>query len=375
MFITILSTFTKNPQLTDFLIEWHNQQTWPKLPLERYTNCLNNELDAFVCSRPTSEFITVSDTIPDFDAQETIITRHLLRNNYRLYEARRTEELLYAAETLVSLQDARIEVIMCALKQHLQCNKSNAVTKLPSELNVALQAICTHTKRILLNCAPRNHKKERTGTTNGDDFYLAITDNLVEVYCVPVQCLEYIQHRIMRLYKIPTSNHPLFHDREQFRSSVVGNTGHLAPEHLELVWSQGSAQSITDIIGDNQSTATVAFVDKFNNRRLRVHNLEAFWHQVLENSAAGRVQLRIGTSIVDCEIVTDLANITGGNFGIYKNVADTPHGTSGYIECNRRLNNDEPIWATFDSNSVQNASSHLHEPDRGIGVIVEVISK
>jgi hypothetical protein len=112
---------------------------------------------------------------------------------------------------------------------------------------------------VVGNIAPRSAE---TAANNGTDFHLALLDNGVEIYAVPLDLLKYVKHKVVALWKIPNEGHPVFDgEMEQFRSSLIVRSREY-PDHLKRIMNP------EEIIPEQQNDLEVAFTDEFGNMRL-----------------------------------------------------------------------------------------------------------
>jgi hypothetical protein len=196
----------------------------------------------------------------------------------------------------------------------------------------------------VINCAPRNSKTTGNGK-NGKDFHLAITENGVEIYAVPIERLSALETRnkILALFRILNEAHPLFDGkREQFRSSIITTTRY-CPEILEPVFQYENRNELIAakksgkhprVIPEQKNLAEIAYIDKFGNIRLSVKDNDEFFAGFAGKGIGGRVKVKIGESKnIIAHYVNSLSEIPEGELGIYRNVADgDDDGSAGYWE-------------------------------------------
>jgi hypothetical protein len=299
--------------------------------------------------RPTASLTAFSDVFPknerDFDAELTSQYRHLGvdPSGFDAYGiGHNPQEALYASVLIDDLVAERRRLIIQALE---------GSAKPHPDVLKAQDKAANFSPQVILNCAPRSKETTENGA-NGTDFYLAITDNGVEIYATPVELLSALEtrNRIIGLYQIPTAELP-FTDgsKEQFRSSIVGNV-RLRPQVLQPVYEyKDRAQLIaakaagahSEIIPTQGPLAQIAFVDKFGNVRLSVRDSEAFrqqLEQVQSQDGAVRLEVEAGAS-QPVRLVQSLRELEDFELGLYENVADhpDPHSKAAYWELVRRL--------------------------------------
>ena len=274
--------------------------------------------------QPTSALHVWSDVFPsngdlDPDALLTTDARHLrLQNDHRFP----IEGAAYGVELVCQLQDAINSEIEAALRRAREHGRD------PHPNIVLAQRICqTQAVRVIANCAPRDGENP-----NGPDFYLAITDNGVEIYATPLELLKHVRHRVLSLYRIPTQGHPLFDgDSEQFRSSIIARTCECL-EHLEPIYQVGNREELQERLAADpefspipQQTTTleVAYVDRFGNIRARTPRNELV-RSTLASSRNGEalVGARVNGVVIPAHLTQNLTSIPGGKLGIFQNIAD-----------------------------------------------------
>ncbi|MBI3332424.1 hypothetical protein HYZ99_05745 [Candidatus Peregrinibacteria bacterium] len=324
-----------------------------------------------IVQKPTHALIEVTDVgdFPgDFDAEQTILARHLRPLRDVVYSIGKMDPrvLKYAADFLTGLPSMIRDRI-----GHAELQAARSRRSVPEDVATAMRDWEDKTLRVLLNYAPRDQKREER--RNGNDFYLAFVDG-VEVYAVPAGVLQYlkIRNKIDALFRIPTEGHPLTTSLEQFRSSLYGMTGHEAPEHLELVWRRGNCREVLDHVIPDLEHDEVAFIDQpYHNRRIITPDLSKLLEDIEERQFIdGTVLVRVGQSVIRANVANCLANIPEGEWGLWHNPADIEEGESaaGYYELSRRW---EP--GTNWGSRGQFPSHYLSPKDRGIGAEVEIL--
>lgn len=266
----------------------------------------------------------------DFDSELTTDYRHLRFRDTRYGIGKDVVRGAYA----VDLVDQLHGQVMLELDRALLRSRKLGRFIHP-DLHDGAARIATQTVRVVANSAPRDPRYK-----NGSNFYLAITENGVEVYATPLDILQYVKGRIVSLFEIPNEGHPLFDgEKEQFRSSVIGRTCQ-EPEHLVRVDKA--------IIPDQKKNLELSFADKFGNLRCRAGSAG----EVLERIDRAKKGLdAVGVKIngmktaVRAHLVDCLAEVPVGEWGLYTNVADgaLSEGRPGYFELVRRWESSERI--------------------------------
>ncbi len=195
----------------------------------------------------------------------------------------------------------------------------------------------------IVNKADRN-SHTTAGGKNGENFHLAITNNGLEIYAVPLTRLQALETRnkILALYRIP--NEKLYvtdWTREQFRSSIIATTRYF-PEILEPIFQYESVEELLerkksgqhpDVIPQQKNLAEFAFSDKFGNVRISVKDNNKFKNKFGNKLIGDTLRIKIGDSkLVDMIYVTSLKEIPRGKIGIYQNIADGETSGAGYWE-------------------------------------------
>ena len=204
----------------------------------------------------------------------------------------------------------------------------------------------------IINIAPRN-KETTIGGKNGKDFFLAITNNHVEIYTTSLERLRDLETRcaIIALYVIPNEKHPFFDGKhEQFRSSVITNA-RISPDFLEPLFEYNNQEELIQariqkkhpsLIPTQETLGEFAFADKFGNVRVTVKNVKLFQKYLEDNTEDKMVGIQVGDSeIITAHNVNSLSEIPDGELGIYQNIAD-PDGI------NLPLHEDIPHGAYFE---------------------------
>ncbi len=182
----------------------------------------------------------------------------------------------------------------------------------------------------VVNCAPRTDGHFEAGT-NGDEFYVATTENGLEIYSPAIYLRGLAARGLIRtLHRIP-NDCGLWAEGEQFRSSTVVH----ARKQPDILMPA----ELSDIPKITQQVR-VAFADKFGNVRLEVADRKAVGEIV--DSGTDRILIKIGKygeQVV--RVARNLAEIPKGKIGIYRNPSeiDGDDGGPGYVEVARRVDN------------------------------------
>lgn len=196
----------------------------------------------------------------------------------------------------------------------------------------------------VINKADRNKTTTSDGK-NGEDFHLAITNNGLEIYVVPLERLQALETRnkILALYRIPNQKLIVTDgNHEQFRSSIIATTRYF-PEILEPVFQYKDQAELLhakqsglhpDVIPVQKNMAEYAFSDKFGNVRISVKDNIQFKQNIINNTENSNiVKIRAGDSDpLEVFYVTSLKEIPNGKLGIYQNIADAETVGAGYWE-------------------------------------------
>lgn len=284
------------------------------------------EKDSF--SKDTLALHVFSDTLSDkgdFDAEITTDYRHLRPRDTRHGIGDSLTRGAYGVELIDQLA-------------------GNAKNEIPKKIKEG-------TIRVIANSAPRIDANE-----NGENFYLAITKNGLEILATPLDVLTYVRDKVVSLFEIPNEGNPLFNGkREQFRSSIIARA-HEHPEHLKRV--------NPDIIPEQKNDLEIAYIDEFGNLRLRAKSTASIARNIEELLEDGEVTLNIEgiRETVVASVVSCLDEIKEGEFGLYRNVADGED--AGYWELVRKWkSNGEKL----------NAHEDIGKPK--IGLKIEIVKK
>jgi len=283
-----------------------------------------SELNTFeqeTLDKPTLALHVFSDTLTDegdYDAEITTDYRHLRPQDTRHGIDNNLTLGTYGVELIHQLKTNADEEIAQSIA------RAEALGRKPHQnVLAAEQKFKEGTVRVIANSAPRTDEHK-----NGENFYLAVTENGVEIYATPLDVLTYIKDKVVSLFEIPNEGNPVFNgNREQFRSSIIARVCE-HPEHLKRVDPK--------IIPEQKNPFEIAYVDKFGNIRLRAKDQEVIRAQIEEAKNEGYIGLKIAgiSEIVKAKVVSCLDEIHSGQFGIYQNVADG--NSPGYFELVRK---------------------------------------
>jgi hypothetical protein len=281
-----------------------------------------------------------SDQEIDFDAVLTTTFRNLWNFSdlhFPIWKNPRVAE--YGVNLVNQLLGEQKRII-----SHIKNTHQDAVT-LESTNNAT---IC------IVNNAPRDSQTTKDWK-NGNDFHLAITDNWLEIYAVPLERLQALETRskILALYRIPNEKlQGTDGSKEQFRSSIIAITRYF-PEILEPIFEYENQDALLQakknhthpqVIPEQKKLAEFAFADKFGNVRISVKNLSDFRNKLANKSIGDLVSIYIGDAKpLTVHYVKSLADIPSGKLGIYENIADDNNCESGYREIVKKsedCNND-----------------------------------
>jgi len=346
-----------------------------------------------VLARPTKRIVAVNDVFHDphdTDARLTVdVGNHAVPTEKHYVDP---AALPYIAELICLLRDDELWRVAAIIDEHRTLHESfytyaaflNGVQAIWSIIPVDIQRrifeLLNTTERINLNSAARNlpetaHDVDHAERSkNGPDYYLAITDTGIEFTVTPLSILQYIKDDIVAIFRIPDGI--AWPVGEQFRSRLVALFGHTYPHKLIPVWQKGknNKNELHQLVPDESSDPRIGYIDSFHNRRIRVRNLREFWGCVTNNIREGMVYLGVGSTTVQCIVGANLTSVPGGNHAIYLNPADQQNGGPGYVEFTRRLSDGASITGTWESGGRENPSTKLDSADRGLGVLVRILS-
>ncbi|MBT3865426.1 hypothetical protein HOE67_01515 [Candidatus Peregrinibacteria bacterium] len=290
-----------------------------------------NTFEQTTLEKPTLALLALSDVFdtgeipPDFDADLTTLYRHLIVDQSAQYGLKAGSNLeKYAAELINSL--------IGGVKKEIELAREEGRPDADAEL--AARKLRSGSTRVILNSAPRTKE-----TKNGGDYYLAITDQGVELYVSTLEHLAYIRDRVQSLFRIPNKDHPAFDgEKEQFRSSIIARSCRF-PNHLQRVKDPQAE------IPGQANPLEVAYIDKFGNVRLRAQNIGETRHEIERKNGKGTLanglvvhndtkKGHLGyAKLVDC-----LDDVPDGALGLYENVADGTQSSTdpGYLEFVRK---------------------------------------
>lgn len=292
--------------------------------------------------RPTLALHVLSDVFPeggDFDAGLTTDYRHLRPKDTR--DGIGDDPVLgaYGVELIAQLVDDAHEQIRKAVREAQLESRFLWKKKLHPDVRRAYDAFRSGAIRVIANNAPRTEDNQ---SNNGDNFWLALLDNGVEVYATPLQLLRYVKHRVVSLFEIPNQGHPHFDgSREQFRSSLIARSGQV-PGHLR----RARPALLTSAFRDKPELEFV-YGDPYGNKRLRTDNI-AQVRELLRRLAIGHELPRIGLIVgenrkfVSAVVGNSLSSIPDGEWGLYRNVADGERTEGpGYYELVHKWKGEE----------------------------------
>lgn len=312
------------------------------------TELTRSELSSL--KKPTLVLHAFSDTLSDQGDFDSAITTDY--RNLRLRDTR------YGIDNCLPRGAYGVELIeQLTGNLHSEIAKANGEAGLVNRLlgrvhpniKAAEKALGNSTIRVIANSAPRT--KERK---NGKNFYLALTENGVEIYATPLEVLSYVRDRVTGLFEIPNEGNPVFDGKkEQFRSSIIGRSSEY-PDHLRRV--------DPSIIPEQEHNLEIAYVDEFGNIRLRARDNARVQEEAHKANGTGEIGLSVDgeQSSVRAHLVSCLDEIPEGEWGFYQNVADgtDPQG-SGYFELVRK-------WES--NNSRVNGHTSIGRPKIGSSI-------
>lgn len=202
---------------------------------------------------------------------------------------------------------------------------------------------------VILNALPREGYQLKDAP-NGRDFHLAITEQGVEIFAVPLETLSALESRnaIVALYRVPNANIPFTNGtHEQFRSSIIALSRY-QPDVFETVFEYEDVEDMMrakssgvhpKIIPMQENEVEFAYSDRFGNVRLSVRDGEKFLNELGDMKQGNEVLVTVGESESVLAVYTDaLANIPVGSVGLYQNVADIArtHRRAKYWELVKR---------------------------------------
>ena len=200
----------------------------------------------------------------------------------------------------------------------------------------------TKTPVAILNKADRNSKTTKNNR-NGEDFHLAITDNGLEIYTVPLSLLQTLEThgKILALYKIENEKLVVTNgNKEQFRSSIIATTRYF-PEILTPVFQYKNKKELLEakrlgkhpkVIPTQENLIEFAYKDKFGNVRLSIKNPKEFAKIFTNTKPGGNIKICVNNKCIDAVYTSSLKEIPEGKLGIYQNIADEQLGETFYVE-------------------------------------------
>lgn len=314
-----------------------------------------NERERDLLWRPTGSLIVFSDTegeVPeqDPDVRQTTWFRHLLpaRNSFHGI-GKNTTLGAYLIETVNQLFDD------CRTRVGEGLQRDNGGRGPHPNILQAQEFLQQKAVRIIGNNAPRLNGEGGNSKTNGNNFHLAILENGIEVYAVPLEILKYVRGQVESIFEIDTLTHPLFDgSREQFRSSIVARTCEV-PDHLQ--------RRDPGIIPGQKYPLELAFADHFGNTRIRTDEIGDIG-QLLSGVEGQYLELLIGgTQRGRVQVATCLRGVNPGELGIYRNAADgDAQAGPGYVEVVK-------AWEVKGNDQIRHSAHQaLGFPDLGLKV-------
>lgn len=372
------------------------------LPLERpgppvariTTQNLGIDADvAQVLARPTNRIIAVNDVFHDpndVDAHLTVDAGNHGVPTEKYYSD--PETLPYIAELICLNREDELIRIANVVHEHRELlgryaqesvdeNPQSALWSIiPADIKNRLVELLDTTERVNLNNAARNQSISERDIDNpelpknGPIYYIGVTDSGIEFAVTPLDTLRFIRDKLVAVFRVPEGI--AWPVGEQFRSRLVALFGHLYPHKLEPVWEIGkdTSRELNQLIPGKNPNPYVGYIDSFHNRRIRVRNLKEFWDHVQSNAEDEIAYVAVGSKVIPCVVGTNLTSLPGGSHGIYLNPADHNNGGPGYIEFTRRLSDGAAIQGTWEEEGEENPSTKLDLRDRGLGVLVKVLS-
>lgn len=341
---------------------------------------------AQVFARISGEIKLISDVFKrreDLDATFTAEAGHFHNASTHFIHP---SAMPYIAELLVYLRDEELKEISDIIHNtHTKlseiCHTTNDIWDfLPADVIRRIRQLVETTDRINLNSAPRNQTANERDTDNpsqqknGGDYFVAITDTGMEFTVASLSILKYIRDRIVGIFRIPDG--VAWPKGEQFRSRKVAVAAHTYPFEMVPVWIKNQTrESINEWIPLTEEKPHVAYIDSFENRRVRVDNLKKFWGSAISKKTdRGTVFIQIGTTVIECYVGTNLASSPGGQYSVYLNPADHNNAQGGYVEFTMRLPNGVSIEEIWKHAGPHNPSTQLNPDDRGLRTLVTVLT-
>ncbi len=311
-----------------------------------------------IMNRPIAGIVHFSDVFSekpvDIDAELTAITRNLGNLSDITFPIGKNLKLAdYGVNLLNDLIEEQRRII-----KHIKQETGKIV-----ENNFSSKGIVA-----IANSAPRNSKSTKNGK-NAEDFYLAITNNDLEIFTTPLSNLQALETRnkIVALYRIPNEKLATTDgNHEQFRSSIIVTMRYFS--HLfEIIFQYKNVEELKKakknnthpkIIPVQENLAEFAFADKFGNVRISVKNNKEFKKKFKNAKFGDLLNLKIGNSN-NMQIVytKSLKTLNSNEFGIYQNVADKKTQGACYWEivkksedCNNDAESAVAILKSLNSN-------------------------
>ncbi len=286
-----------------------------------------------ILSRPVAGIVHFSDVFSekevDFDAELTAITRNLGNLSDITFPIGKNLKLAdYGVNLLNDLIEEQRRII-----KHIRQETGKVI-----ENNFSSKGLIA-----IANSAPRNSESTKNGK-NAQDFYLAITNNDLEIFTTPLSNLESLETRnkILALYKIPNEkivttdgNH------EQFRSSIIATMRYF-DDLLEPVFEYENVTKLIEakekglhpqIIPTQKKLIEFSFADKFGNVRISIKNNNEFKKTIEGAEFGDLLNIKVGNSeIKKIRYRKSMKEFSKNEFGIYQNIADKDTLGASYWE-------------------------------------------
>ena len=293
--------------------------------LEKYKKLLEREISFIV------HFNDVfSEREVDFDAELTTTMRNLGTLSDTHFPIGKNPKL---ADYGVNLLNDLLEEQERILKIIKEKSGKSIKTQLSDQ---------TKSPVAIINKADRNNKTTKNNR-NGEDFHLAITDNGLEIYVVPLSLLQTLEthNKILALYKIENEKLVVTDgNKEQFRSSIIATTRYFQ-EILTPVFQYENKKELLEakrlgkhpkVIPTQESLIEFAYKDKFGNVRLSIKNPKEFATTLSKIKLGDNIKICINNKCISAIYTSSLKEIPEGKLGIYQNIADEQLGETFYVE-------------------------------------------
>jgi len=298
--------------------------------LEKYKKILEKEIAGII---HFSDVFTENNI--DFDSELTVTFRNFGKlSDLRYPIGTNNKKADYGANLLNDLLAEQKRILTI-----LEKNSGKKINLETLEKNVI----------AILNQADRNSITTKDNK-NGNNFHLAITDNNLIIFAVPLNLLETLETRnkILALYEIPNELLKTTDGtKEQFRSSIISTT-RFTPEILKPIFEYKDTEELLKskeknthpkLIPEQKILAKYAFTDKFGNIRFFVKNNKQFKKNIVNVNFGDKIKLEIGDKKIEVFYVESLKDIPNGEIGIYQNISDLNIGNDGYWEVIKKSEN------------------------------------